>query len=262
VPPIYYLILHEVGHAVEKRTYRRASEEFAKATIGLNAAIAAKKEGKKTSADVTKAAEARKPKEKAYHATKVAQADVKPLKDDAAAAKKTAADELALLKAKIKSLSAPDVTQTSGYAAGIDAVDAAIKALESAEPAKVAAAEKAVETAMADRDAKRLASFTGASDALTMTIIFEFDSAMRAQDRWYIAARTAVRAPHRTKRLQKFVDLVTKLGIEPFTDYARDNWPFKPEEFYAEAYSLYLVDREFMKTNYPDLVTFFDGARD
>jgi hypothetical protein len=47
--------------------------------------------------------------------------------------------------------------------------------------------------------------------------------------------------------------------ILPFTDYAAQSHA-KGErgEFYAEAYSLYKLDRQFMEKNYPDLVKWFD----
>ena len=56
-----------------------------------------------------------------------------------------------------------------------------------------------------------------------------------------------------TRRLTKFVDLVTKNHIAPFTDYSKEG----DKEFYAEAYSLCLVDPEFMKNNYRVVFDFF-----
>ena len=49
-------------------------------------------------------------------------------------------------------------------------------------------------------------------------------------------------------------------NIPPLTQYAADNWPRHPEEFYAEAYSLWLSDRTYLQTNAPTLVTFFDSG--
>jgi len=57
--------------------------------------------------------------------------------------------------------------------------------------------------------------------------------------------------------VQKFVDLVTAKKILPFTNYAKENWPFNPDEFYAEAYALWLTDPEFLSTNYSDVYNFF-----
>jgi len=44
------------------------------------------------------------------------------------------------------------------------------------------------------------------------------------------------------------------------TKYAQGNWPDKPEEFYAETYSLWLIEPDFLKSNYPDLFNFFDSG--
>lgn len=59
-------------------------------------------------------------------------------------------------------------------------------------------------------------------------------------------------------RLKNFVAFVRKKKIAPFTSYARKNWPAKPQEFFAEAYSLWLTDREYLETNAKALVDWFD----
>jgi hypothetical protein len=63
-----------------------------------------------------------------------------------------------------------------------------------------------------------------------------------------------------TRRLQKFIDLVNANNIRRFTKYSAQNWPQNPEEFYAEAYSLWLADPAFMKTNYRGIYDFFQGG--
>jgi hypothetical protein len=63
-----------------------------------------------------------------------------------------------------------------------------------------------------------------------------------------------------TKRLQKFIDLVVANNIRKFTKYSADNWAQRPEEFYAEAYSLWLVDPTFLRTNYQVVYDFFAGG--
>ena len=59
-----------------------------------------------------------------------------------------------------------------------------------------------------------------------------------------------------TGRLTKFVDLVTKNHIAPITNYSKEG----DKEFYAEAYSLWLVDPEFMRTNYKVVFDFFENG--
>jgi len=63
-----------------------------------------------------------------------------------------------------------------------------------------------------------------------------------------------------TLRLQKFVDLVTANNIRRFTRYAAQNWPQSPEEFYAEAYALWLVDPVFLRANYKVVFDFFQNG--
>jgi hypothetical protein len=72
----------------------------------------------------------------------------------------------------------------------------------------------------------------------------------------------AVRDPGsgRTLRLQKFVALVTRHNIRRFTRYSAQHWPQNPEEFYAEAYSLWLVDPAFLQTNYRVVYEFFQNG--
>lgn len=85
-------------------------------------------------------------------------------------------------------------------------------------------------------------------------------SAAAAQAEWAKAAASLVYARGRTLRVQKFVELVEAAKIEPFTPYARDNWPIRPGEFYAEAYSIWLSDPEFLETNYKVLFDFFSSG--
>jgi len=63
-----------------------------------------------------------------------------------------------------------------------------------------------------------------------------------------------------TQRLVKFVNLVNAKGIIPFTTDSAENWPQKPDEFYAEAYSLWLAHPEFLKRNYLPIFDFFESG--
>ena len=81
-----------------------------------------------------------------------------------------------------------------------------------------------------------------------------------AQDAWLEAERILAHARGRSRRLQKFVDFVISNNIRRFTRYSLDQWQLHPEEFYAEAYSLWLVDPEFVKTNYKAIYDFFENG--
>ncbi len=65
----------------------------------------------------------------------------------------------------------------------------------------------------------------------------------------------------RTKRLKAFIAFVNANKIPPLTAYARDNWPDHPEEFFAEAYTLWLNDPEYLKSEAPKLKEWFDAAK-
>lgn len=56
--------------------------------------------------------------------------------------------------------------------------------------------------------------------------------------------------------------LVQARGISPaITLYAQASWPAKPDELYAEAYSLWLLDKPFLLSFSADLADFFDSGR-
>jgi hypothetical protein len=58
---------------------------------------------------------------------------------------------------------------------------------------------------------------------------------------------------------KKFEAFVAKNNIKPFTKYAKDSVAEgKPKEFFAEAFALFQVDPEYMKTNYPALHAWFE----
>jgi hypothetical protein len=59
-----------------------------------------------------------------------------------------------------------------------------------------------------------------------------------------------------TARLTKFVDLVARNKIQPITAYSGQG----DKEFYAEAYSLWLVDPEFLHDNYKVIYDFFQSG--
>jgi hypothetical protein len=93
------------------------------------------------------------------------------------------------------------------------------------------------------RDDNRKALESHARDNPALKILAPLD---RAQDSWLKEAQTQARLPRRTPKVQEFVDLVSNApAIDPGTisDYAATSWPHKPEEFFAECYSLWLINR-------------------
>jgi hypothetical protein len=60
--------------------------------------------------------------------------------------------------------------------------------------------------------------------------------------------------------VETFVAFVTVKRISPLTQYAKDNWPSKPEEFFAEAYSLWRTDPEYLSANAKPLLDWFTAG--
>jgi hypothetical protein len=310
VPASFQTILHEVGHAVEKETYRAANAAYAQALIEVNkkaaplhqsseahkkasdeyAALykkwkAAEKAGNaalksslgqqllaldKTvealaaknqvqAPEYEKAETTRKIKQAAVDKTQVPTATLGSFKTDAAAKRTAASGALKAARVALKTMSADEVAGSAAYVRAVEAASGAIASF-----AKDAAADGSIED-LEKTTLAQTAARDGARDALvavspTHTALTTLAPVATAQDAWLEAERALAWARQRTLRVQKFVDLVTANHIEPFTAYAKKNWPHKPHEFYAEAYSLWLTDPEFLSTNYKVVYDFFQNG--
>jgi hypothetical protein len=179
-----------------------------------------------------------------------------PLEADAAAKKSAYTTARATAAGAITGWGPKDVTDSKPYRDAVDAVGTLLDDyVKKAGPGTdIDQLDDALVNAVtARRQARADLAKLGANPALAA-----FDPVDKAQDDWVDAARTIGHTRGRTRRLQKFVDLVKGLPpIVPLTKYARDN-PYKPEEFYAETYSLWITEPAFLKANYPTLFDFFD----
>lgn len=144
---------------------------------------------------------------------------------------------------------------------------------------KFASLEAAAAAAIVKRDAAK-AKLPATHSALT-----DFATALTTQDAWFAAAQSRAKASIKldaskanlatkktaeaavsdaagtgSKRLAKFVTLVNANHITPLTQYAKDNWPGKPAEFFAEAYSLWLSNPTYLNDNAPKLKAWFDAG--
>jgi hypothetical protein len=292
VPASFQTILHEVGHAVEKEEFRKAREGVLRAMAELDAAKERSKANNATyDARLQEAQRTRKvgafyKKEEATYKklqdaetkasaniaaedakvdqTKVTASTIAPLETSAAALATSAADLLTAAKATVQALSAAEVQSSAAYLRGIEATGAAITSFAVDTKAGNGVVEDlavvAAQTAF-DRDRASFASLrTGPVNGRVNRAIAPLTRVADAQDIWFDAEHVLARARSRTLRLQKFVDLVAANNIRPFTKYAAANWKLKPDEFYAEAYSLWLVDAEFLKTNYKPVYDFFQNG--
>lgn len=87
------------------------------------------------------------------------------------------------------------------------------------------------------------------------------DASEKAKDAAKEAADKTKAASGETLPVQRFVDFVTEKQIAPITKYAANNWPSEPEEFYAEAYSLYRTNPAALKEKSADLFNWFKDGK-
>ncbi len=174
-------------------------------------------------------------------ATKTKIANIDDLKTDAST--KLTAMETAYTGASATiNMTDPD---SADYRASLTAAETAIKTfydenvtVDVDEPT-ASAAKSVVDSAIRERDSKRDAlnkanagnAVTGATNALE-----------QAQDSCYKAAIVVAFNKSMNLAVKKFYDFVITNAISPaLTPYAEENWPHKPEEFYAEAYSFFVT---------------------
>lgn len=245
----------------------------------IEAEIAALKETKKeqeagkkqAGADYFAAKKDLPAKEDALKKTRVTSAGVKPLKDAMTPKRDAAANALSDAQSVIAtaySMLGPKAK------AGIDVYRAALESTANAiskfekdteelekkmatSPSQVVPGMvDTLETPVLDKIAIRGAGPPSSSSSVSATLTV----ATTAQDEWFKAASLYARAVVRTTRLQKFIDLVETNKIEPFTDYAKKQWPREPYDFYAEAYALWITDPDFLEHEYPEIFKFFQSG--
>jgi hypothetical protein len=170
-------------------------------------------------------------------------------------------------------LKRPQKAASKAYADAFRAVFAAIEALRAEPDPAVAAGLQQQAHARVDARDQAKAALAASSPAHAV-----FEAARPAQDAYLAAAEALLdsrRAVATTKaqsaaaedptgvrsaRLQRFVEFVNANRIQPFTKYARDNWPAAPEEFYAEAFSFWRADPTFLGSAAPGLKAWFDSG--
>ncbi len=238
-------ILHEAGHAVETKALRDAEfATFEAQAASNNATLAFNAEQAATNTAVRAANSA--------HTAAIA---------------------------KFRAYGAPEKRAAQTF---VNAYQAALRAVNAfannGAGSRFAALEAAAAAAIARRDAEK-GKLPAGNPALT-----DFAAALTTQDAWFRAAQTRARvsikldaakaeltakkaaeatvsgAAGTSKRLANFVSLVNKNKIAPLTQYAKDNWPGHPEEFFAEAYSLWLSSPDYLSDNARPLKDWFDAG--
>ena len=152
-----------------------------------------------------------------------------------------------------------------------DAVSAAHKALQAFERTPDDTHQTDAANAIAARDTAKAAM------AANKAIMTAFTPSLNAQDRYFAALKKllaamntaaasrakadALKSGPNTKRLQAFIDFVTKEKIPPPTAYAAKHWPGEPAEFFDEAFSLWKNDPVFFAKYSPKLKAWFDAGK-
>jgi hypothetical protein len=246
VLPSLRLILHEAGHAVESKALRDA--EFATDTAQATA----------------------------NNDTLAFNAEQTATNTAVGAANAAATSAFASAKAYKGS----DLTDAQGFLQAFNSALGAVNAYaNNTAGARFASLEAAARKAIANRDAVK-AKVPAGNPAPA-----DFAAAVTAQDAWFAEAQVRAKASQKldaskadvtakktdqakvsgatantSKRLENFVALVKKNKIQPFTKYAKDNWPGNPEEFFAEAYSLWQTNPGYLNDNAPALKAWFDAG--
>ncbi len=119
-------------------------------------------------------------------------------------------------------------------------------------------AKSVVEAAKDDRNTKRadLNKKNPKNTVVAATAALE-----TSQDSCFTAAAIVAFNKSMSLSVKKFYDLVISKNISPgLTKYARDNWPHKPEEFYAEAYSYFVTKPKELEAHSKDLYDWFKAG--
>jgi peptidoglycan hydrolase-like protein with peptidoglycan-binding domain len=237
-------IVHEAGHAVETKALRDAQFDQFTAQATQNAQTA-------TFNQANSASNAAITNFNTESTSAFAKAKGYAKADQAAMSAYRSA-----LNAATTALSALSTPSTANGITGIEAKAVAAVAKRAAEQAKLKAAN-ASHPALNDFAATDAAqdAWLAAAQVRAKELV-KLDAAKAATTA--AKAKVAVKGSGgHSKRLSNFVAFVNKNGILPFTEYARQNWPGTPDEFYAEAFSLFHTDPEFMQTNYKPLFDWF-----
>lgn len=191
----------------------------------------------------------------------ISQSDLDAIKKNADSAKTDHDTALATSKGKITA-KMTDLEEAKQYATSVESLSTKIdsfytetkdqKKSESEVETLIEAINKQINTR--GQAFESLSKKDGKHPLLTILPSFE-----KYQDTFFHIAKANALAHERSARVQKFVEFVEKNNIQPISDYARKNWPHKPEEFYAEAYSFWVSNK--LNSISPELKKWFDGKK-
>ncbi|MEO6732287.1 MAG: DUF4157 domain-containing protein [Ferruginibacter sp.] len=193
-------------------------------------------------------------------ATKTKIANIDDLKTDAAGKLSAMQTSYTAAEPAIKK----DDAESSDYRTSLTTAENAIKTFydenvtADVDEKTAESAKSVVDSVILDRNKKRDAlnklnpanTFTSATTALET-----------AQETCFKSATQVALNKSMNLSVKRFYDFVIKNGISPaLTPYAAENWPHKPEEFYAEAYSFFVTKPKDLEAFSKDLYEWFKAG--
>lgn len=247
--------------AAAKADYDARRKEYQakrKATKGPKAAT--KKAKKKTKA--AKAIQTKK--EQATRKTAISKKDLAKIEKRAVGAAGPHKKSLGGADKAVGALSASDKTESAVYVAAMKEASTAIEEF-AAKTKGQSLSDDEVEELIGNVQ-KKIDARTRLRNALTSKnngngALAAHARVERNQHVRFEAAKAHSLADNRNARVQKLVKFVEAKGIPPISTYAFENWPHKPEEFYAEAYSMYLTRPNELKTRSKPLYDWFKAKK-
>jgi hypothetical protein len=268
----------EYNVAVE--AYNTALEEYKSASKGTDkdAIKTAKEDLAAKKAVMDKLSTSRTSKEQVFNAKKAAsEAQKKDVAVKAAATKskianiddlkKDAAAKLTTMEAAYASAGSTlnmDNAESADYRASVKSTQEAVKKFNDenvtadVDEATAEVAKSEVDNAIKERNDKK--------DALNKanpknTVTSSVAALEATQDSFFKAAVLVAFNKSMNLAVRKFYDFVIKNNISPaLTPYAEKNWPHKPEEFYAEAYSFFVTKPKELETYSKALYDWFKAG--
>lgn len=213
--------------------------------------------------EIATAEEAMKDKKELAEKTMISAGDLKGIKDNVATTKSGQTNSLTTATKKMDENSTALKTEANAYTSSIDALNKGIEDLstqthdQGMKEEDVESLIEAVDILVTNRGTEKMNLEQTNKDNPALTI---YSSVETTQDAWYDTVKAQSLAHNRSARVQKFVEFVNANQIDPITPYAKENWPHKPEEFYAEAYSWFFVKPDDLKIKSATLHKWFaDG---
>lgn len=253
--------LNEAITAKDKAGIAAGQKELAAKRVTVNRlrATSTAKEGVMNSKQA-KAKEQEKVLQTATAAADAKFANIDDLKTDASAKLTSMVSQF---QANNSTLNSTD-TDSADYRASVIAAEEAIKKFYDenvtidVDVAAADAAKSIVDSAIGERNKKRDALNAASPNN---TVVGTLTALETAQDSCFKAATIVAFNKMMNLRVRKFYDFVTQKGISPaLTTYAATNWPHKPEEFYAEAYSFFVSKPKELEAHSKDLFEWFKAG--